>query len=164
MLAEPYISRSNQPDDESVASFIERRLGKEALDYAANPFLAGIYASKPESLNLNQAFPKLGEIEKKYRSLFLGFRKIKKSKENPNLEKARLVSFPNGMEELIIKLSDSLHDQIFLEHSVQRISPQNNRWIVTFKNHKNEETDEVFDEVISTIPSHKIHSIDWNEI
>ena len=164
MLAEPFISRSNQPDDESVASFIERRLGKEALDYAANPFLAGIYASKPESLNLNQAFPKLGEIEKKYRSLFLGFRKIKKSKENPNLEKARLVSFPNGMEELIIKLSDSLHDQIFLEHSVQRISPQNNRWIVTFKNHKNEETDEVFDEVISTIPSHKIHSIDWNEV
>jgi oxygen-dependent protoporphyrinogen oxidase len=78
ILAEPFINRSKEPDDESVASFIERRLGREALDYAANPFLAGIYASKPESLNLKQAFPKLGEIEKKYRSLFWGFRQVKK--------------------------------------------------------------------------------------
>jgi len=164
MLAEPFIARSKQPDDESVASFIERRLGKEALDYAANPFLAGIYASNPESLNLKQAFPKLGEIEKKYRSLFWGFRQVKKSKASPSLDKARLVSFPNGMEELINKLSQSLHDQIFLEHSVQKISPQDNQWIVTFKNHENEERHEVFDEVISTIPSHKIHSIDWSEV
>ena len=164
MLAEPIIARSELPDDESVASFIERRLGKEALDYAANPFLAGIYASKPESLNLKQAFPKLGEIEKKYRSLFWGFRQTKKSKASPNLDKARLVSFPSGMEELINKLSKSLQDQIFLEHSVQKISPQDNQWTVTFKNHENEESDEIFDEVISTIPSHKIHSIDWSEV
>jgi oxygen-dependent protoporphyrinogen oxidase len=164
MLAEPIIARSELPDDESVASFIERRLGKEALDYAANPFLAGIYASKPESLNLKQAFPKLGEIEKKYRSLFWGFRQTKKSKASPNLDKARLVSFPSGMEELINKLSKSLQDQIFLEHSVQKISRQDNQWTVTFKNHENEESDEIFDEVISTIPSHKIHSIDWSEV
>ena len=64
LFLEPFISRSPNPDEESVASFISRRLGKEALDYAGNPFLSGIYAAKPESLNLKQAFPKLWEIEK----------------------------------------------------------------------------------------------------
>ena len=112
IIGELFIPRAKRPDYENVASFISRRLGKEALDYAANPFLAGIYAAKPESLSLNQAFPKLLEIEKKYRSLFLGLRKIRKSKDNPNLKKTRLVSFSNGMQELINNLSSTLEKQI----------------------------------------------------
>lgn len=35
-------------DDESVASFIRRRLGKTILDRAVDPFLAGVYAGNPE--------------------------------------------------------------------------------------------------------------------
>ena len=113
MLTEPLVSRAKLPDEESVASFISRRLGKEALDYAANPFLAGIYAARPESLNLKQAFPKLWEIEKEYRSLFLGMKKIQKNRDNPNLKKARLLSFPGGMEELAQKL-DLIYRLLFL--------------------------------------------------
>ena len=41
-----------------MASFIERRLGKEVLEYAANPFVGGVYASKPENLLLKHAFPR----------------------------------------------------------------------------------------------------------
>ena len=164
MLGELFIPRGIRPDEESVASFISRRLGKEALEYAANPFLAGIYAAKPESLNLKQAFPKLGEIEKEYRSLFLGLRKLQKRKDNPNLQKTRLVSFPKGMEELADKLSSSLDEQIFLQHTVRKISQYKDHWQVTYKDYQNKVSSEKFDQVISTMPSHKILSIEWEGI
>ena len=80
LFLEPFIPRATDPDGESVASFIERRLGKEALDYAANPFLSGIYAANPESLNLKQAFPKLWDIEKQFGSILLGFKKLAKKR------------------------------------------------------------------------------------
>ena len=73
---EPFIPRGKEDANETVSSFIKRRLGQEALDYAANPFISGVYASKPETLHLGSAFPFLEELEKKYRSIFLGmFRK-----------------------------------------------------------------------------------------
>ena len=58
--------------NESVAEFIVRRLGKEALDYCMNPFVSGVYASKPESLSLAHAFPSLMRMENEHRSLLLG--------------------------------------------------------------------------------------------
>lgn len=164
LLLEPFISRSKNPDQETVASFISRRLGKEALMYGANPFISGIYAAKPESLNLKQAFPKLWDIERKYRSIILGMFKKSKEEDNPNLKKARLISYHEGMEELVRNLSSSLNDEIFLRHSVQKIFPAKNRWGITFKNESDEIINEIFDEVYSTIPSHKIPSIDWSGI
>ena len=84
--------------DETVADFISRRLGKEALTYAGNPFLSGVYAAKPESLSLTHAFPRLQELEQSHGSLFKG---MIKSKKDPNrLPKTRLISFPLGMQEL----------------------------------------------------------------
>jgi oxygen-dependent protoporphyrinogen oxidase len=164
MLSEPLVGRAKLSDEESVASFIARRLGQEALDYAANPFLAGIYAARPESLNLKQAFPKLWEIEKKYRSLFLGMKKIQKNKDNPNLKKARLLSFPGGMEELAHKLAFPLKKEILLAHSVQKIARRKDYWEVTHKNQEGMVTEQRFDEVISTIPSHQILSIEWDSV
>ena len=92
LFFEPFIPRAKNSEQETVASFISRRLGKEALMYGANPFISGIYASKPESLNLKQAFPKLWDIEKNYRSIILGMLKLSKKKGNPNLKKPRLIS------------------------------------------------------------------------
>ena len=69
LLGEPFIP-SGKNRDESVADFIVRRLGKEALDYAGNPFLSGVYAAKPESLSIRHAFPGLLELEQSHGSLF----------------------------------------------------------------------------------------------
>ena len=64
---EPFLPRlKNNPEDESMGAFVKRRLGQEALDYAANPFIGGIYASRPESLILKHAFPNLQQLEEKY--------------------------------------------------------------------------------------------------
>ena len=93
LLLEPLIPRGKN-QDENVANFISRRLGKEALTYAGNPFLSGVYAAKPESLSLQYAFPALQELEQTYGSLFKG---ILKSKKIPTAS-LRADYFPFHME------------------------------------------------------------------
>ena len=63
-----------KPDDadESLASFVRRRLGEEALKKMAEPMLAGIYASDPEKMSIKATFPMFFQTEQKYRSLILG--------------------------------------------------------------------------------------------
>lgn len=58
--------------DESLASFVRRRLGEEALRKMAEPMLAGIYASDPETMSIKSTFPIFFQTEQKYRSLILG--------------------------------------------------------------------------------------------
>jgi oxygen-dependent protoporphyrinogen oxidase len=59
-------------EDESIASFFRRRLGREALDRLGAPFLAGIHAGDPERLSLPANFPALTAIETRHRSLIRG--------------------------------------------------------------------------------------------
>jgi len=48
--------RSNGNDDESLASFVRRRLGNEALARMAQPMIGGIYTADPERLSLRRHF------------------------------------------------------------------------------------------------------------
>ena len=72
MLLEPFIRRAPSEMEESLASFVKRRIGREFLDYAINPFVAGIYSGAPENLSVREAFPRLYALEQRYGSLILG--------------------------------------------------------------------------------------------
>src|SRR6185369_4881978 len=50
LLSEPFRARVASDCEESVANFVERRLGREFLDYAINPFVGGVYAGDPRQL------------------------------------------------------------------------------------------------------------------
>ena len=72
LLREPFIGRSPADADESLGDFVCRRIGREFLDYAINPFVAGVYAGDPEKLSVRHSFPKLHALEQKYGSLIRG--------------------------------------------------------------------------------------------
>ena len=72
MLLEVLVSRRKDQSDESLASFIKRRLGSEALRKIAEPLMAGIYAGDAESLSMQTNFPQLQKLEREHRSLILG--------------------------------------------------------------------------------------------
>ena len=72
LMAEPFIRRAPANEEESLAKFVRRRIGREFLDYAINPFVAGVYAGAPETLSVREAFPKLHALEQRYGSLILG--------------------------------------------------------------------------------------------
>lgn len=72
LAREPFIARVPAGAEESVAAFVRCRLGTEFLDYAIEPFVAGIYAGDPERLSLPAAFPRLHALEQQHGSLIRG--------------------------------------------------------------------------------------------
>lgn len=60
--------------DESLASFVRRRLGREVLDRLAQPLVGGIYTADPETLSLASTMPRFLELERSHRSVILGLR------------------------------------------------------------------------------------------
>ena len=51
-------------EDESVGSFVRRRLGDEVLTRLAQPLLSGIYSADPDKLSLRATFPQFLDMEK----------------------------------------------------------------------------------------------------
>lgn len=72
VLLEPLVSARDSTDDESVGAFVRRRLGAEVLDYAVNPFIAGIFAGDPDRLSMEHAFPRVAALEREHGSLSMG--------------------------------------------------------------------------------------------
>lgn len=72
LIKEPFISAWDNSYEESLSQFVLRRLGQEFLDYAINPFVAGVYAGDPDTLSVNHGFPKLYALEQNYGSLIKG--------------------------------------------------------------------------------------------
>ncbi len=101
IFGEPFIGKARK--EESIAEFVSRRLGNELLDYAINPFVAGVYAGDPSKLSVQAAFPKLYALEEKYGGLikgtFMGARERKKRKEKAK-DRSRQFSFTGGMQAL----------------------------------------------------------------
>jgi len=98
--------------DESLASFIRRRLGEEALDRIAGPIMAGIYVADPERLSMQSTFPQFSEMEQKHGSLIKAMQKAKKNRQpapsSNNKPKAMFTSLRGGMKELVSSLVNAL--------------------------------------------------------
>lgn len=102
--------------DESVASFVRRRMGGEYLDRVAGPLLAGIHSTPPEELSVEAAFPRLAALERSHRSLILGMRLAHRGAGGPRRERrgagrgagSARVSLGGGMGELVDALAERL--------------------------------------------------------
>jgi oxygen-dependent protoporphyrinogen oxidase len=115
LLKEPFV-KSKSSKDESVAEFFERRLGREIVDKAADPFIAGIFAGAPEKLSVKSAFPRLYELERDFGSLLIGSLRAKAEKADANFP--RTFSFRNGIQTLIDKLLEKLGENVKINTSV----------------------------------------------
>jgi oxygen-dependent protoporphyrinogen oxidase len=62
------------PLDETLGSFVRRRLGDEALERIAQPMISGIYTADPERLSLAATMPQFLAMERSHRSLLLAMR------------------------------------------------------------------------------------------
>lgn len=60
------------PADRSVADFVRDHYGQEAVDYLAEPLLAGVYGGDPRRLSVASVLPRFVELERRYGSLTRG--------------------------------------------------------------------------------------------
>jgi len=74
MALEPFVPAKKTVEDESVASFVRRRFGAQALARIAQPMVGGIYAGDPEKLSARWAMPKFVEWERRCGSVVWGLR------------------------------------------------------------------------------------------
>lgn len=119
MAAELFVPPRPPNGDESIASFIGRRFGREAVDYLAEPLLAGIHGGDPDLLSMRAAFPRFLDLEARYRSVIAGLRtahapRPSHSAPGPSHSAPRtshsapFVALPGGMHELIAALAAAL--------------------------------------------------------
>jgi protoporphyrinogen/coproporphyrinogen III oxidase len=79
-VAMELIRGARQDDrDESLASFMRRRFGNEALARIAQPMVAGIYTADPEKLSLKATFPDFLTMEREHGSVIKALRKRARS-------------------------------------------------------------------------------------
>jgi len=77
LMIEPLLPRrtaQGDENDESLASFVTRRLGHEVLDRIAQPLAGGIYTADPSQLSLHATLPRFAEMEARYGSVIRGLR------------------------------------------------------------------------------------------
>jgi oxygen-dependent protoporphyrinogen oxidase len=95
-------------NDETLESFIVRRMGREILDRLAEPLVGGVHGSDPADMSLAATFPNLLDMEQKHNNMisaFLAQRKMveemrKKYPPDPKNPKTFFTAFKNGMHEL----------------------------------------------------------------
>lgn len=104
MACEVVVPRRGGEEDESIASFVRRRFGEEAVDYLAEPLLAGIHAGDAEQLSMRALFPRLLEAERSSGSVIRSFRALRVTPS----DRGAFVSLPGGIGELVDALVASL--------------------------------------------------------
>jgi oxygen-dependent protoporphyrinogen oxidase len=113
-------SSQHMPRDESLAQFVRRRLGREALERMAQPMVGGIYTADPERLSLRATMPRFLEMEREHRSIIRALRKQGRSRNiqqgdgtGPSQEASGaryslFLSFDRGMQLLTDKLAERI--------------------------------------------------------
>ena len=106
MAGEYFIPPALTNADESIASFMTRRFGAEALQRLGEPLLAGIHGGDAERLSMRALFPRFLDFERTDRSVIRGLRRVRR--ERSTVPIAPLVSIRGGTETLVQALVAAL--------------------------------------------------------
>jgi oxygen-dependent protoporphyrinogen oxidase len=126
VFKEPWVHRGTD-DQESVAAFVKRRLGKRCAEIFADVLASGIFAGDAGRLHLRSAFPRMYEWEQTYGSLFKALWKSRKQKKqrkgdaSVSAKRGHLWSFRQGMGQLIGALHQRYAHQIRVGEGVTAI-------------------------------------------
>ena len=127
-----FIPSKKDGKDETLAEFINRRLGKEALDKIAEPLMSGIYNAEAERQSLLATFPRFRTLEEKHGSLIRGMlasRKARskrraaapKEQEQKKPQISMFASFQSGTEELVHAIVDDLEGELRLNTTIKSV-------------------------------------------
>jgi protoporphyrinogen/coproporphyrinogen III oxidase len=119
LLAERFVPPRSTPGDESLESFVVRRLGREAFERLVQPLAAGIWTADPARLSMAAACGEFLAMEREQGSLWAGERRRARTVAAPSAAGARYGQFltlASGMHTLPERLAARLR-----EHGVRFI-------------------------------------------
>ncbi len=116
VACERFVPRRARRTDESIASFVSRRFGRQMLERVGDPLLAGDFYGDPEELGMAYTFPELVDLERSHGSVFKGLRRGVPGGEGQEpfpgvpkkITRSPVVSFREGMQTLIDAVGDAI--------------------------------------------------------
>jgi len=136
MAADLFLPRKNTNgvNDESLASFVRRRLGEEALARMAQPMVGGIYTADPETLSLRATLPRFLDMEQKHRSLILAMLRQGRVQKlgTSGARYSLFLSFDRGMQVLVDALT-RMNADVVLNTRAQRLTYDQGWTVITDK-------------------------------
>ena len=135
LLAEPFIPPRFDLQDESMASFATRRLGREVFQRLVQPLVSGIYAADAQELSMQAALGRFVQMERTWGSLTAAWwhsgDRRRQEQHSRGARYGLFVAPRQGMSALVERLAQSLPaGTIHLECPVRRIRPEGASWQV----------------------------------
>lgn len=126
-LCEPWV-RPRDPalGDESVAEFVRRRFGSEALERLGEPVLAHIHVADPEKMSLAACYPRLAAMERSGGVLRAVASARRRARGGPPFW-----TLSGGMGQLVDAVRDRLPAETLVSDSAaETLEHRNGRWRV----------------------------------
>jgi len=128
VAGEFFVPAKKEDTDETLQSFGYRRVGKEMTDVFLDAMVAGIFASIPNAISVNAAFPAVVKLEKEYGGLFRGMIAKKKKEAGPG---GVLMSFEQGVSTFIERLAKATKANIKTGTSVVKLEKSEQGYAVS---------------------------------
>lgn len=134
LAAERLVAPRRDGQDESLAEFATRRVGREAYQRIVQPLVSGIYSADPQQLSVAAALPQFAAMERRFGSLAIGLRATE-SDAGKDAAGARYSMFAaprRGMQSLVEQLAGKLDRcQLNLQQPVKTLrAGHDGRWHV----------------------------------
>jgi oxygen-dependent protoporphyrinogen oxidase len=131
---EMFVPRRRGEADESLAEFVRRRFGREALERIAQPLVGGIYTADPEQLSLRATMPRFIEMERAAGSVTRAMLKARRraasqARGTSGARYSLFLSFDDGMQLLTDRLAALLpRDSVRLGARVESLDFDAGAW------------------------------------
>lgn len=112
MALDLFVPARRDDGDETLAEFIRRRLGSEALDRLAEPILSGIHSAECERQSIMATFPRFRELEKRHGSLIRGMLAARRAAPPSSAHQSPFMTLRGGMGSLVERLKQHLTARI----------------------------------------------------
>ncbi|MDR1385941.1 MAG: protoporphyrinogen oxidase [Planctomycetaceae bacterium] len=161
---EYFLPPSRSDDDETMKSFVTRRLGREVFERLVEPLVSGVYAADMNKLSLMATLPRFREMERQHGSLIRAMRRqmrvnkqTKSQSQESGARYSMFVTLRGGLSRVTDTLAANLPDHsVQLNKRAEKLELFTDesggvKWRITDQNGFAES----YDAVISALPSYE---------
>jgi oxygen-dependent protoporphyrinogen oxidase len=156
MAMEPLVPprRFEGDEDESIAHFATRRLGREAAERLVSPLLGGISSGDASEVSMRATFPQLVTMEREHGSLVRGMRAARRRRrpDGQPRETSAFLSLQDGVGQLVGALVERLRAEGagLREKAAVRALTRGDSWVVELESGERLRADTV----LLAVPAH----------
>ncbi len=187
LLKEPFVPGRSDPADESLGSFLRRRLGDEMVDNIVKPAIGSVYLGDVDAMSVQVSFGRFAEMEQAHGSVVKGMFALMKEKraerkasgEARPPKKPAFATLQGGLMELINTLAEQIEGEILLETAVSALqhNPNNAQpYVLELSNGRSLRADvvvlatptfvmaDLLDGVVETAVAEQLRAIPYNPV